>query len=57
MFGLPWNSISLKNGNTQMLVETFSGFIEGVTDDGKLNFTINSGTLELNDNKAIILAD
>ena len=25
--------------------------------DGKLSLTINSGTLELNDNKAIILAD
>jgi F-type H+-transporting ATPase subunit epsilon len=25
--------------------------------DGKLSFSINSGTLELNDNKAIILAD
>jgi F-type H+-transporting ATPase subunit epsilon len=25
--------------------------------DGKLTLTINSGTLELNDNKAIILAD
>jgi F-type H+-transporting ATPase subunit epsilon len=27
------------------------------TVDGKLSLTINSGTLELNDNKAIILAD
>ena len=27
------------------------------TADGKLTLTINSGTLELNDNKAIILAD
>lgn len=27
------------------------------TNDGKLSFKINSGTLELNDNKAIILAD
>lgn len=27
------------------------------TSDGKLSLTINSGTLELNDNKAIILAD
>ena len=26
-------------------------------EDGKLNLSINSGTLELNDNKAIILAD
>ena len=25
--------------------------------DGKMSFSINSGTLELNDNKAIILAD
>ena len=25
--------------------------------DGKISFSINSGTLELNDNKAIILAD
>ena len=27
------------------------------TQDGKMSFSINSGTLELNDNKAIILAD
>jgi F-type H+-transporting ATPase subunit epsilon len=27
------------------------------TEDGKINFSINSGTLELSDNKAIILAD
>ncbi len=27
------------------------------TEDGKISFSINSGTLELNDNKAIILAD
>jgi F-type H+-transporting ATPase subunit epsilon len=27
------------------------------SDDGKMSFLINSGTLELNDNKAIILAD
>ena len=27
------------------------------TDQGKLSFSITSGTLELNDNKAIILAD
>ena len=27
------------------------------TEDGKITFSINSGTLELNDNKAIILAD
>ncbi|NCT10244.1 MAG: hypothetical protein GW772_09235 [Flavobacteriia bacterium] len=27
------------------------------TTDGKLSLTINSGTLELSDNKAIILAD
>ncbi|TVZ56148.1 F-type H+-transporting ATPase subunit epsilon [Lutibacter sp. Hel_I_33_5] len=27
------------------------------TADGKISFSINSGTLELNDNKAIILAD
>lgn len=27
------------------------------SDDGKLVFSINSGTLELNENKAIILAD
>ena len=27
------------------------------TNDGKVSFSINSGTLELNDNKAIILAD
>lgn len=27
------------------------------TNDGKMSLTINSGTLELNDNKVIILAD
>lgn len=27
------------------------------TDDGRLGFKINSGTLEMKDNKAIILAD
>jgi F-type H+-transporting ATPase subunit epsilon len=27
------------------------------TEDGRISFSINSGTLELNDNKAIILAD
>jgi F-type H+-transporting ATPase subunit epsilon len=27
------------------------------TEDGKMNFSIHSGTLELSDNKAIILAD
>ena len=27
------------------------------SEDGRMNFSINSGTLELNDNKAIILAD
>jgi F-type H+-transporting ATPase subunit epsilon len=27
------------------------------TEDGKITFSINSGTLELKDNKAIILAD
>jgi F-type H+-transporting ATPase subunit epsilon len=27
------------------------------TDDGRMSFSINSGTLELNENKAIILAD
>ena len=27
------------------------------SEDGRMSFSINSGTLELNDNKAIILAD
>ncbi len=52
----------LKNGEVKIETSNFkvdkkweSKFTK--TQDGRISFTINSGTLELNDNKAIILAD
>lgn len=52
----------LKEGDIKIEASNFkiedkfeSKFVK--SEDGRMNFSINSGTLELNDNKAIILAD
>ncbi|MGB0879788.1 MAG: hypothetical protein ACPGTO_04405 [Polaribacter sp.] len=48
-------AIKIESSNFEVDEKYKSKFTK--TEDGKMSFSIHSGTLELNDNKAIILAD
>jgi len=47
--------IKIEASNTSINEKFKDSFVK--TNDGRLAFTINSGTLEMKDNKVIILAD